>query len=351
MKKMTATKRLTATFLAILTIFFTFSMGAFALGETGGAKVVIGTEESHYDSISDAWNAVASSKEKATITLYEDWTADENGNLGTGKGFRGGAIFLSSREAKVTIDLNGFKIDRALTEKRANGSLFIFELSEDILITDKSEAKTGTLTGGNNSGNGGAAQILGSKVKLENITVSNNKSSSRGGAFYIKTCDNGRKAFSSKVVVDNCVITENKATTGGAIYLNKINSLYVYDSVVTNNKAIYDGGIHTEVLLLDVSCITLGGKVIIADNIAEEDGVGLTLDESFIRKVYVRYDKKRPLDKESRIVILGKTDDKTLRITDDAKDNYIECYEYENDDYKIIAKGSGNSKYLDIKKK
>lgn len=351
MKKTKAFTRFTATLLAILTVLFTFCIGANAAEQKGGAEVWNGYGYDYYANTADAWNKVAASKESTKIRLLGDWIADENGSFGTGVGFDNGVIALEKREAKLILDLNGFKIDRALKERIIDGRVFSFINCADIVIKDDSGYATGLITGGNSNGNGGAISILSTKLTLKNINIVENTSGFRGGALYIFNNLAGKSMRNSDVTIDNCVITANKTFgTGGGIYQGTNTTLRIYDSSITNNYAAYDAGIHTEVMILDACTIILGGKVKIADNYSENDGTGLTLDESFFRKVYVEYDKNRPLDNESEIVILSKTDDKTLRITDNSSDNHIGCYSYENDSYKIVAKGSGNGKYLDIKK-
>lgn len=227
---------------------------------------------------------------------------------------------------------------------------FFIDNSIFITITDNSQAQTAVITGGYNKGNGGAFKIIGSKLTLNNITIKGNTSTARGGAFWIEKLDFEDETVLSTVTLDNCLITENKAKTGGAVYIETSNRIRIFDTTIINNSADADGGIHTEVFGLVKAYITLGGKVIIADNQTKTDGTGLMLDESFFTKVVIDYITSRPLEEGSRIVILSKTDDNTLRITEDSDRTNIDFFEYENDSYEIIKKGSGDEQYLDIKK-
>lgn len=343
-------KKTTAATLAVLTILFTFCLTAFAYEKTGGAYVTQNGETTHYDSIAEAWSTAIKSEEAVTVTLCEDWLADEKGSLGEGEGFSKGGIYINSKADDLTLDLNGYKIDRGLKEPTKQGFIFCIKNSSNVTITNLSGRITSAITGANCIDSAGAFSIIGSKVKVSNITITNNTSDYKGGAFFIMNAPSGSGKTEADVTVRNCAITLNKAKTGGAAFVDGGSTLRIYDSMITNNSAVCDGGIHAEVSVFEVSRIILGGTMIIAENNAEKDGTGLTLDESFLTKAYVEYDKKYPLSENSKIVILSKTDDKTLRITANSDKSYIDCYEYENDSYKIIKKGSGSKQYLDIKK-
>lgn len=350
MKKMSVLKKFAAILIAILIALSSLSLASFAAARrTGGVVAHFGGRIVHYVSAEDAWNAAIIYDSPVLLILEEDWEADKNGDLGTGRGFKDGAISISDKSNRITFNLNGYSIDRGLAQEKENGCVFLIDNCSNVTICNNT-GRESVITGGNNTGNAGAIKVIGSSLNVSSVTISGNKTAEKGGAIYIATGVESANETKSTVVVDSCNLTANEAKSGGAIYLYEKNELHILDTQVTGNKAVADAGIHTEVSGLSVSTIYLGGKVIIADNISETDGTGLMLDENFFKKVYVKYNFTRPLSKDSRIVILSKTDDNTLRITDNSDDSYIECYEYENDSYKIVAKGSGESKYLDIKK-
>lgn len=348
MKKMSVLTKVTATLIAIIIAVSTFSMVSSA-AERGGALLHCKTGTYHYYDIEDAWNRAVAYDGYVMIVLKEDWKADEDGNFGTGRGFKDGAISIANRKDRIAINLNGYDIDRGLAEARENGCVFSIYNSNDVTLLNNT-GRESEIKGGNNIGNAGAIKVVASNLEVRNVVITGNKTAEKGGAFFITKTTINNNEIRSSVLIDYCKINGNEAKSGGAAYLYQANELHILDTEITGNKAVVDAGIHTEVSGLSVSTIILGGKMIIADNIAEQDGTGLMLDENFFRKVYVKYNAGRPLRAGSRIVILSKTDDNTLRITDDADDNYIDCYEYENDSYEIVAKGSGDSKYLDIKK-
>lgn len=351
MEKMKMLKKIAATLLATITVLGAFPFNSFAAEErTGGADVYIGENVYEFDNASDAWAKAADPGNDAKIVLRGDWVADKDGSFGVGKNFEAGAMIIKFRHKKLIIDLNGYKIDRGLTQEKRGGELFRFFDCDYIEFMDSSEAKTGTITGGNNTNIAGAVYICGSDVKFSNITFTGNRSATKGGAFYIEDYSYSNYLRRANVTFDNCKFFGNEAKTGGAIYINVRCNLFIYDTEITGNKAQFDAGVHTEVSAVYKTELTLGGKVIIADNFTDNDGEGLMLDENLVIKVVINFDKNRPLDDDSRIVILSKTDDRTLRITEDSDDNNIGCFKYENDKYEIIAKGSGNDQYLNIKK-
>lgn len=337
--------KITATALAILTLVCTFCITSFAAQLHSGAILYTGKTQEYFEDPSDAWAKYASLDEGAAIKLLENWKADENGSFGEGVGFKDGAIYLENKQHGLIFDFNGFSIDRGLEEGKDNGCVFYFRNCKGIVLTNNHTVRDSYIKGGNNSKDGGAFVVSGSEILVHNFRITDNTASGKGGAFYIKE-GNG----ASEVRIDKCQVSDNKAKIGGAVYIEHSNTVKVLDSVITANAAKYDAGIHTEIDGLNTTHIFLGGKVVIADNIAEESGTGVMLDENFFRKVSISYDCNRVLSNESRIVVLSKTDDNTLRITADSSIDHLVCFEYENDSYSIVAKGKGDSKYLAIEK-
>lgn len=349
MKKMSVIKKSVSILIVVLIALSSLSVVSFAAERKYGAVLHCVSGTYRYATAEDAWNRAVTYGSPVLIVLEKDWTADKNGDLGTGRGFVDGAISIENKTNRIAINLNGHSIDRGLTESRENGCVFSIYNSSDVNIFNNT-GKESAIKGGNNTSDAGAIKVEGSNVKVSRVTICDNETSEKGGALFITKATVNDKEVKSTVILDCCKITGNEAKSGGAVYLYQNNELHILDTEVTGNKAFADAGIHTEVSRFSVSTIYLGGKVIIADNITETDGEGLMLDENFFTKVYVKYNFTRPLSEDSRIVVLSKTDDNTLRITDDSNEYHADCYEYENDSYKIVAKGSGDGKYLDIKK-
>lgn len=135
-----------------------------------------------------------------TIVLRDDIVAPNNSSN----------IFINSGE-KVTIDLNGHKLDRGLANAELptlNG--LIIKNAGDLTILDSSESHGGLLTGAYYSGNGGAIYTEGTsglaKLTLKDITIANNKANKGGGVFVERQSD---------VHLTNVTIKDNFATTNG----------------------------------------------------------------------------------------------------------------------------------------
>ena len=108
---------------------------------------------------------------------------------------------------EVTIDLAGYKIDRALTDSVDEGMVFMVDGT--LTINDSSAAKTGLITGGNNVenyGEGGGVYVSGD------------------GVFYF----NGG------------TISGNSAYYGGGV--ESYGQFIMTGGVITGNQAIYNGG-------------------------------------------------------------------------------------------------------------
>lgn len=353
MKKLSSIKKIISIVLAAVIVLSMSCSSSFALAQSGGAMVYTGAGNgTYYENPSEAWASLASLDEGVAFQLLGDWEADENGSFGEGVGFKDGAMYLKDKREGMIIDLNGYNIDRGLDESRENGFIFQFIGCMGVVMTNNHKMKNSQIRGGNNKNDGGAFDIGGTAISFNNIEFVDNTTEGRGGAFFIREANDTRTGHElSEVEFRNCVISGNNAAkTGGGIFINAKNFIWLFDTSVTGNYAKNDAGIHTEVSGVFSTHIHLGGKVVIADNFAQESGTGLMLDENFIGKVSITYVDDKPLSKESRITILSKTDDDTLRITADSSATNFECFEYENDSYKIVEKGSGDSQYLAIKK-
>ena len=302
--------------------------------EEGGADLIIDGYVTHYSKIDDAWNEAVTSVQGKNITLKlkEDWNAYVNADgytyFGTGNGFKNGAIYdngMHIGKTKLTLDLNGYTIDRKLNAPREDGSVII-AYGGDFTITDSSGTNMGTITGGNTTGNGGGIQQLNYSITVENCKITNNYAEGNGGG-----------------------VSVEYHNVSGMYYGNS----RFYNVEITNNKSKQlGGGISTK--LNGETEITLGKRVIIKNNYYTN---GLNndcfLEDGYIRKVTIRIDNDKPLTSDSYIGIISNTNDKWLRITEKGNSSYVNNFFYNynsNSKYKIVAQGKGNSQYLEIQK-
>lgn len=136
----------------------------------------------------------------------------------------------------LTIDLNGHTVtgtgsDSVMKFMRAGS--WAAKYSMNITINDSSEAKTGTVTGGNAS-SGGAIYTKGMK-SIDSLTINggnfvNNTASSTGGAIY-------SAVVGYDVVINGGTFTGNTAKSGGAI---SAYTLTINGGTITGNSATGD---------------------------------------------------------------------------------------------------------------
>lgn len=162
---------------------------------------------------------------------------------------------------EVTLDLNGYTLNRGLTECRDLGSVIRVEPGAVLTLKDSSNNNSGVITGGA-SWNGGGICNHGT-LTVEGGTISGNKSLHNtygGGGGIYNGSYNGSKAT---LTLKGGVIAYNEARNGGGVYnsdgtvviqkgsysVTVLSQLKTYDTNVTikNNTATVSGsGIYTE---------------------------------------------------------------------------------------------------------
>ena len=143
-----------------------------------------------YDSFETGWNAAmelaANPKElnnnnyaRVMVKLYADWNAvkgEFTKDFFNGKGFNWDAIYFPSN-VKVTLDLNGYTINRGLTAYQYNGEVMYIDKKAEVVI------ENGTVTGGWSCNGAGGIHINdGANVILNNVNVVGNVVEDDNGA-------------------------------------------------------------------------------------------------------------------------------------------------------------------------
>ena len=142
---------------------------------------------------------------------------------------------LIDGEKSITLDLNGYTIDRALTEARGNGN--VITVKGGLTLTDSSSKKTGKITGGHNLERGGGVIISNNgTLTLNGGIISGNNTESDGGGVYI---DEGT------FVMNGGAINGNNAEEGGGVQVNISRDGYFYmnGGTISDNQAYYGGGV------------------------------------------------------------------------------------------------------------
>lgn len=117
--------------------------------------------------------------EYVVVDMHVDWIAS-NGRFTNawinGTGFNSDTIQVSGG-ACLILNMNGYKINRGLTDAEANGEVMYIASGADIIIND------GTITGGFSNNGAGGIHIYGeAKVTLNNVHVDGNKVENDDGA-------------------------------------------------------------------------------------------------------------------------------------------------------------------------
>lgn len=119
------------------------TIGSFSSFEDGWSEAVKTAEDS--DKMNEG------NYERIVVDLLADWKAT-NGEFGSGTGFSSNAICFPGK-APLTLNLNGYTIDRDLTEWKWNGEVIYIGTKADAIINN------GTITGGWSGGGAGGIHI------------------------------------------------------------------------------------------------------------------------------------------------------------------------------------------------
>lgn len=134
-------------------------------------------------------------------------------------------------QKNVSVDLNGFTLNRGKVSKAETGNVFKIAAGFTLTITDSSGSNNGKITGGS-SEYGGAFYNNGT-LNIESGTITNNSSSKSGGTVY----NNGTFNMSGGV------ISSGVSVDGGAVY-NAPNGIMTLSgsAKLTNNEATSENG-------------------------------------------------------------------------------------------------------------
>ena len=164
------------------------------------------------------------------VTLTKDWVAPNSGNhnFGEGVGFSNGRIFIPEN-AVVTLDLNGKKIDRALTSAIADGSVIFVEGGKFIL--KDSQYDSVKIQNAYKSSNKG-------EVNLADYTTGMITGGYNGNAQYQKPAG-GICVLNGYFEMNSGMVYSNQSNQGGGIQITKSTGI-INDGVINNNIVIFD---------------------------------------------------------------------------------------------------------------
>jgi len=135
----------------------------------------------------------------------------------------------------ITLDLNGYTLDRAQNAASLLGGVFTIASGASLTVCDSGAGGTGTVTGGYAEKGGafyneGTLIIDGGAIMDNHVSHENNEN--RGGAIY----------NDGILKIKNCTISGNDGDDGGAIFNTADGSAVLTNVTITNNTSVNHGG-------------------------------------------------------------------------------------------------------------
>ena len=144
--------------------------------------------------------------------------------------------YLYIAHSSVTIDLNGHKLSRSLSDYSIHGSVIEVDRVGTLIL--KSSAEGGTIEGGKATFGGGIKVFTGGSLSVDGVKFTNNCASDHGGAIFVQSGTN--------VSFNNTKFINNSANDhAGAIWNN--GTLTATDCTFTGNTASDVGAIYNSV--------------------------------------------------------------------------------------------------------
>ena len=178
----------------------------------------------------------------------------------------------------ITLDLNGHTLKRNLTEATENG--YVISTSGNLTILDSSTGKTGKITGGKNTGNGGGIYVSGGTLTMNDVTLSGN-SAINGGGIYLE------QNTAAKLKLTDCKIENNTVSERGSGFcLNSGNTAFTNCQIKNNRSEYYGGGFFVDF----TASVSLNGCTVSGNSAKngggsfemEKDGAKLVLEDTAV---------------------------------------------------------------------
>ena len=180
------------------------------------------------DKLYSTWSELKSDIENGTtknVILSQDLVAS-----GSDK-----EIIVSNTHV-VTIDLNGFSLNRNMSKSADRGGVLRVEANSKLIVIDSSGNNSGKITGGYSVNGGGICNH--GELVFKGGTVTGNRASKDGGG--ILTRNYG--GFNAKMEITGGFLRDNSANYGGGIYVDGDCKAVINKMTVTGNSAGTDGG-------------------------------------------------------------------------------------------------------------
>ena len=222
-----------------------------------------------YHNFADGWNAaieeaLTNNYDRIVVDFYADWFANKGEFCDDGKGFSYDAIYVPE-DARVTLNLNGHTIDRAMTTWEYNGEVMCIDENADVIINE------GTIKGGwSCNGAGGIHVEDEANLTLNNVhIVGNTADDDEGGGIALR---NGASlVMNGGSFRDNRLIGSLSVSYGGAVYVD--------DSTATFNGVEFKNNLSDSNARYGVAISAISSTVTMKDCTFE--GNGLETSSSF----------------------------------------------------------------------
>ena len=237
-------KKFFAILMAVCMMASLLCVPAFAAESSAVMKVQYGSEVKEFDVFEDGWNFAmeqANDEKEVYVTLLADWIAEDGqftDDFFNGAGFDYDTIYFANNVI-MTLDLNGFTIDRGLTESELNGEVIF--INDDANVT----IKNGTIKGGYSSNGAGGIHIEDANVNLIDLVFTGNHVVNDDGTA-LQHVDGG------ELYIKNCRFAANDGSTKGLdiygmVYLNGVDKVLIEDCYFADTDNIdYGAGIYAD---------------------------------------------------------------------------------------------------------
>ncbi len=172
-----------------------------------------------------------------TIKLLADWVSpsgfyglDEDGEeYGTYQG----CLYLDDNYTNLTIDLNGYSIDRGLTSETEYGHV-LYCNDGDVTLTIKDSAGGGKITGGYSDDDGGGIYMYRGALILEGGEISGNRTAGTGGGIYWESAQ-------TLSLVGGKITGNTAGENGGGVYTTRSNNIYLGGQIYIKDNTSVNG--------------------------------------------------------------------------------------------------------------
>ncbi len=266
---------------------------AYTLSYRVANKIVAVYNNTEYETLQDAIDAVTANENMGEVTLVDDTTESVSVPSGT----------------TVRLNLNGHKITGGGTSPITNrGQLIIFDSKKTVTVGENTYSQgdgTGTITGsaaisgggisiksgrvemlsgsvsgcisGGNKDNrsyGGAVAIEGGEFVLRGGTIENNVAR-YGSAVLVKSSSGVFSMYGGSITNNRSLESGNSAANGAGAVYNFGGAVNIYGGTITQNTAYQGAGIYNYSGRTNVTGTDQGSAPVISDNTAGHSGGGI----------------------------------------------------------------------------